>query len=206
MESKDDELLAGFHQTISEQLNSRLSESPKFFALLVVVSTGYGYVLSYPSLCKQGFLVMIATILSYVAVLWASWYLAALGYAFRFLQNSQRCIEHKLGWAIYTPGQESKKQVEEAGVPPSKPFRNPFWLLPGIYHAHAIGLCVFLAIICAVGSYKSLYYAPTCCVVLSGTIAFVVGIVLTLWINVHYVVKYRDKRWQDPKKFDPKPP
>jgi hypothetical protein len=37
--------LAGFHKTISEQLNARLAESPRFFWALVVVSTGYGYVL-----------------------------------------------------------------------------------------------------------------------------------------------------------------
>jgi hypothetical protein len=43
---KEKELLAQFHHTISEQLDSRLSESPKFFGLLVIVSTGYGYVLS----------------------------------------------------------------------------------------------------------------------------------------------------------------
>jgi hypothetical protein len=43
MEDKEKELLAQFHQTISEQLNARLSESPKCFGLLIVVSTGYGY-------------------------------------------------------------------------------------------------------------------------------------------------------------------
>ncbi len=42
--SKRDEL-ATFHQTISKQLNARLEESPRFFWALVVVSTGYGYVL-----------------------------------------------------------------------------------------------------------------------------------------------------------------
>src|SRR5260370_28970020 len=39
------ERLAGFHQTISEQLNARLAESPRFFWVLVAVSAAYGYVL-----------------------------------------------------------------------------------------------------------------------------------------------------------------
>ena len=75
MDDKDKELLAQFHHTISEQLNARLSESPKFFGLLVLVSTGYGYVLSEPKLCK---LIPLATGLSLAATVWASWYLAAL--------------------------------------------------------------------------------------------------------------------------------
>lgn len=199
----DEELLAGFHHTISEQLNSRLSESPKFFGLLVVVSTGYGYVLSNPSLCQQKFLVLFATILSYMSVLWASWYLAALGYAFRFLQNCQHCIEHKLGWAIYTPGRTDGKGT---GTPPPSTIRNAFWLLPGIYHAHAFGLCVFLALICAVGSYKSLGCVPTCCAVLCGLMVFIAGITFTVCINMHYVRKFGEKRWQDPKAFDLKKP
>lgn len=83
-----DKLLAEFHHTISEQLNARLSESPKFFGLLIVVSTAYGYVLSKPELSAQKELFVLASLLSYVAVLWASWYLAALGYAFsRLLKN-----------------------------------------------------------------------------------------------------------------------
>ena len=73
MNDKEQELLAQFHHTISEQLNSRLSESPKFFGLLVVVSTGYGYVLSSPLLYKQKEVFLLASLLSYAAVLWASW-------------------------------------------------------------------------------------------------------------------------------------
>ena len=46
---------------------------------------------------------VIASLLSYVAVLWASWYLAALGYAFRYLQYGQHCIEQALGWDAYVP-------------------------------------------------------------------------------------------------------
>jgi hypothetical protein len=69
MNDKEQELLAQFHHPISEQLNSRLSESPKFFGLLVVVSTGYGYVLSSPLLYKQKEVFFLASLLSYAAVL-----------------------------------------------------------------------------------------------------------------------------------------
>ena len=76
MSEKDKELLAAFHHTISEQLNSRLSESPQFFGLLVVVATGYGYALARPELHLK----TLATALAMAATLWAGWYLAALGY------------------------------------------------------------------------------------------------------------------------------
>ncbi len=198
MGDKDKELLAGFHQTISEQLNSRLSESPKFFALLVVVATGYGYVLSQPSLKK---LFLPATLLAFAATLWASWYLAALGYAFRFLQNSQHCIEHELGWAKFTPS-----SLGAAGQPPqrAKSISDVFWLLPGIYHAHAAGLCALLAIICVAGCRSAWDCWPHCCIIAAGVVAFLGGIVLILAANVHYVHKYGDHRWQNPAAFDPK--
>ena len=205
MENKDDrDRLAEFHHTISEQLNSRLSESPQFFGLLIVVATGYGYALVH----GRPKLVLLATGLSYVAVLWASWYLAALGYAFRFLQNTQHCIEHELEWAKYTPGSDKEEKEEDGGKPPASEILPPdaFWLLPGIYHAHAFGLCALIAIICGVGSYKSLCYMPTCCAVACCIAAFVAGIAFTFLINGHYVRKFRDKRWQDPKNFDPKKP
>jgi len=138
MNEKDKELLAGFHHTISEQLNSRLSESPKFFGLLVVVSTGYGYVLSNHELCN---LLLPATLLALAATLWASWYLAALGYAFRFLQSGQHRIEQELNWSKYV----------RASGNPSESRWNPFWLLPGIYHAHAAGLSFFFVLLCFIG-------------------------------------------------------
>jgi hypothetical protein len=97
MTADEKQLLAQFHHTISEQLNARLSESLKFFGLLIIVSTGYGYVLSKRELDE---LFVPASLLAYGAVLCASWYLAALGYAFRFLQNSQHMIEHALGWTL----------------------------------------------------------------------------------------------------------
>src|SRR5712691_9575156 len=97
----DQKQLADFHRTISEQLNSRLEESPRFFWALVAISTAYGYSLwgemSDPSAQAETHIVV------HLAILWASWYLAALGYAFRFLQNTQHCIEHALGWDHYTP-------------------------------------------------------------------------------------------------------
>lgn len=133
--------LAGFHQTISEQLNARLEESPRFFWALVTISTGYGYVLwsvaTAPDTAKpdRHAVATLASILAYLAVLWASWYLAALGYAFRFLQNSQHCIERALGWYDYAPE-------------PREP-RGIFGLLPSIYQAHAFGLCAFLLVLCA---------------------------------------------------------
>jgi len=197
MNDKDKELLAQFHHTISEQLNSRLSESPRFFGLLVVVATGYGYVLSRSDLSKLFF---PATILALLATLWASWYLAALGYAFRFLQNSQHCIERQLGWSIFTPEAD-----QDTGKPPQpvKSISDVFWLLPGIYHAHAFGLCAFLVVICLAGCHASWARWPHCRIVTCGLLVFVFSIALIFWINLHYVQKFRDKRRQDPKKFHP---
>jgi hypothetical protein len=193
-------LLAQFHQTTSEQLNARLSESPKFFGLLIIVSTGYGYVLSNEKLRCDGTLLIAASFLSYAAVLWAIWYLAALGYAFRFLQNIQHCIEHKLGWHNYTPGPENKRRT---GQPPKprETFMDRFWLLPGIYHAHAAGLAVFLLIICCVFPFRAwAIWTPSwersIVVVISG-LAFIAGLALTCSANAHYVDKYAAK-WTDP--------
>lgn len=202
VENKDQ--LAQFHQTISEQLNARLSESPKFFGLLVVVSTAYGYVLTEaPGLFLAGSLLALAT------TLWASWYLAALGYAFRFLQNCQHCIEHKLGWAAYTPGRSQNGKAgskRQSGRPPEriKNLSDVFWLLPGIYHAHAAGLCAFAGIICVASCRVSWCWWPQyrCWIVTTGSITFFACLVLVLVFNVHYVRKYRDETWQDPAAYD----
>lgn len=171
---KEKELLAQFHHTISEQLNSRLSESPKFFGLLVVVSTGYGYVLSDPKLHQ---FIPLATALSLAATLWASWYLAALGYAFRFLQNIQHRIERALSW--------SPQYALESGEPP-RSLWNPlrwFWLLPGIYHAHAAGLCFLFVLVCltGIGGRK-------------GTAASIVGVSAIALVNLCYLKKFEGKR------------
>ena len=174
MDNKEKELLAQFHHKISEQLNARLSESPRFFGLLVIVSTGYGYVLSKPELSR---FVSLATLLSLAATLWASWYLAALGYAFRFLQNAEHRIEHALEW--------SPKYVPDSGDPP-KSLTNPlawFWLLPGIYHAHAAGLSLFFVLVCATG--------------IAGCKRFAVaigGVSVMALMNLYYLKKFNGKR------------
>jgi hypothetical protein len=125
--------LAAFHHTVSEQLNARLVESPRFFWALVAVSAGYGYVLTSP-LADRPLIFNLTASLAYIAILWASWYLAALGYAFRFLQNAQHCIERALKWNHYAP---------TPGEPPDG-LCHTLWLLPSIYHAHAGGLIAFL--------------------------------------------------------------
>jgi hypothetical protein len=167
MDDKNKELLAGFHHTISEQLDSRLSESPKFFGLLVVVSTGYGYVLSNPCLSN---LLLPTTLLALAATFWATWYLAALGYAFRFLQSGQHRIEQELGWTQYT---------RVSGKPPEG-YWNPFWLLPGIYHAHAAGLSAFFTLICFIGLHGQWRWI--------GSMAGVFSVVLT---NLCYLIKFK---------------
>ena len=189
--------LADFHHTISEQLNSRLAESPRFFWGLIVVSTGYGYVLwgvaNNPVSTKPELrtVLIIASLLSYVAVLWASCYLAALGYAFRYLQNVQHCIEHALGWNIYGP--------DRGQMSPGEPCRcsDIFWLLPGIYHAHAYGLLVLLAIIILAFCSHSIQWWGSCSALLIGFISLVIGVGFIICVNVHYVRKYRKKR-KDP--------
>jgi hypothetical protein len=175
---KEKELLAEFHHTISEQLNSRLSESPKFFALLVVISTGYGFVLSDS---KFRNLTTPALVLALAATLWASWYLAALGYAFRFLQTCQHHIEKELGW--------NPKYVLSAGNPP-RSYWNPlgwFWLLPGIYHAHAAGLGAFFVIVCFTGLLGYCRWL----------VSFI-GVFLIASVNILYLVKFKRKKLASP--------
>jgi hypothetical protein len=186
-----EELLAQYHHTISEQLNSRLSESPKFFGLLIIVSTGYGYVLSNHNLSCNKELFMLASLLSYATVLWAGWYLAALGYSFRFLQNCQHCMGHALKWRTFGPRTDEKERTKF-------PFAA-FWLLPSIYHPHACGLFVFLAAICGVFYFHvrrywgwSWGYA-----LLVGMIFFLIGAGLMYQANRVYKIKYY-KRRRDP--------
>lgn len=174
-------LLAGYHHTISEQLDSRLSESPKFFALLVVVASGYGYVLANPKgdaqLCPDGPLFALATWLSLAVIAWANWYLAALGYAFRFLQNIQHRTEHALNWSRYAP---------DSGKPPDDLWRKPwewFWLLPSIYHPHAIGLAFALGCVCWLGFYGAERY-----------IVLIVGIVGGFGFHLYYLTKFKQRR------------
>ena len=188
--------LAIYHQTISQQLNARLEESPRFFWALVVVSTGYGYVLwdvtrgSKPTQPELPVIFIIASLLSFFAVLWASWYLAALGYAFRYLQNIQHCIEHRLGWNIYGP---------EGSSPPTNIRRcsDIFWLLPGIYHAHKCGLVLFLVIIISAFSLYSSRLWGVCCSLLLGFASLFTGIGFIIYINWHYLRKFKKHR-KDP--------
>jgi hypothetical protein len=191
MDAKD--RLVEFHRIISDQLDARLAESPRFFWALVVVSTGYGYVLwnemSDPAQALSGrhVVVKLASILAYFTILWASWYLAALGYAFRFLQNCQHCIERALGWDHYAP---------EQSVPPATVarFRDSFWLLPGIYHGHVFGLCLFLVIVLIASAFR---WWPNCFAIFLHFIFLVLGLVFIHRINVHYVRRFRARR-KDP--------
>lgn len=196
-EQEEKELLAQFHHTISEQLNARLSESPKFFGLLIIVSTGYGYVLSSAQLEQHRGLFALASLLAYASVLWASWYLAALGYAFRFLQNIQHCIERKMGWDVYTPDPTVKPPCSE------KSFSSTFWLLPGIYHAHAAGLGVLLVVICLAFEWYAWNlwhdYWQRCLVTYVGLSFLLVGLACIYGWNRHYLKKFCKKR-RDPKK------
>ena len=199
-------LLAGFHKTISEQLNARLAESPRFFWALVVVSTGYGYVLwnvaiKNPEQAEPGLCMMlgIASLLSYVAVLWACWYLAALGYAFRYLQHGQHRIEQFLGWDAH---------VFPYGKPPTRIRRcsDIFWLLPGIYHAHVGGFVAFLAIIVIAFSYYGRQWWGSSSAICIGFILFLMGVIFIICVNLHYVWKY-EEMWEKARKevTDPTP-
>ena len=194
------EQLAGFHKTISEQLNARLAESPRFFWALVVVSTGYGYVLWNVATKPVGpglrTMLIIASLLSYVAVIWASWYLAALGYAFRYLQNVQHSIERDLGWDAYGPPR---------GNPPASNCwcSGIFWLLPSIYHAHVFGLVALLAIIIAAFCCYSTQWWGSYSVLLIGfsIISLGIGGVFIIGINKYYLWKFRKKR-KNPESVD----
>jgi hypothetical protein len=190
------ERLADFHRTISEQLNARLEESPRFFWALVAISTAYGYALwgekSDPSaLAQRQIVVRLTAILAYLATLWASWYLAALGYAFRFLQNTQHCIECALGWDQYAP----------QNAPPPKPARlvDSFWLLPGIYHPHALGLCVFLTLVTFTSMWK--WHSDTC-VISTHIVLWLGGLLSIVSIHRYYLKKFTKKR-RDPSTVEP---
>jgi hypothetical protein len=186
VDRKTRELSPQFHHTISEQLNSRLSESPRFFALLVVVSTGYGYVLLGDKLAEHIALFVLVSLLAYASVLWAIWYLAALGYAFRFLQSTQHRIETDLGWDKYTP--------RNSGDPPERirKLSDAFWLLPGIYHAHAAGLSAFLLLICGAYWWYGRQVLPHSFAI--SVTAAACGLVLLFSSNLHYLRRFRQKR------------
>lgn len=182
------EKLADFHRTISEQLNARLEESPRFFWALLAISTAYGYALwgenSDPSaLHQRQIVVRLVGVLAYLATLWASWYLAALGYAFRFLQNTQHCIERALGWDKYAP---------HNNLPPKAPrWLDSFWLLPGIYHPHAVGLGVFLTLIAFTSVWR---WHPNTCVISTQVILLLAGIIFMVSIHRYYLKKFSGRQ------------
>ncbi len=127
---------------------------------------------------------IISSLLAYGTGLWSHWYLAALGYAFRFLQNSQHRIEEKLQWDRYRP--------EETGDPPDRitSVSSLFWLLPGIYHAHLFGLCAYLIIVIAA---FWAYYPDRWVANLIAILAATVGFLSVWWIHYHYMTKFRRK-------------
>lgn len=201
MDEGDKKRLAGFHHTVSEQLNARLSESPKFFGLLVAIATGYGYVLMAQP--DKGELFLLVSVVSWASVLWAMWYLAALGYAFRFLQNIQHCVEYQLGWnPQFVPKPEHGRHTGSPPWPTKTPI-DCFWLLPGIYHAHAGGLFVLLAIVCAeMGVYGHRHLSwCLCSAVAIPLVTGAIGTTWFFWISRHYLRKFAEK-YRDPQKDD----
>lgn len=180
--------LASFHATMAEQLNSRLSESHRFFGVLVLALTAYGYVIWGWKPETGRFLLALVSVISYLVVFWALWYLAALGYAFRFLQFSMHQTETALGWRNYglDSGQVAKGLFRWC------------WLLPGIYHAHLFGLLVVMVIVCSVfalkwwhtlGAFGHSYFEA----IASSVIGVVAAGVWAVLINLHYVNKYEAK-------------
>ncbi|MGI0014180.1 MAG: hypothetical protein ACREBU_12175 [Nitrososphaera sp.] len=173
---------------MADQLNSRLSESHRFFGVLVLVLTAYGYAIWGWKPETGRFLLAIVSAISYLVVVWALWYLAALGYAFRFLQFSMHQTETALGWRDY--GLESGQVT--------KGLFRWCWLYPGIYHAHLFGLLVVMVIVCSVFGFKwwhtlGAFERPYFEAIASSIIGVVVGGVWAVLINLHYVNKYEAK-------------
>ncbi|MEQ1845957.1 MAG: hypothetical protein ABL983_10345 [Nitrospira sp.] len=194
--------LTTYHATIAEQLDSRMAESPKFFGVVVVALTAYAYAIWHwvpnkdgSTLVEQGFMLGIVSMLAYLVVLWAVSYLAALSYAFRFLQYSMHKAEDELGWKGF--------RLSDAERMHYGCVTDSFRLLPGIYHAHLAGLFFVMIFICFVFSHKWAYYCREAgerigCLgesrdwvypgvfLLFGTFWFV-------FVNRHYMLKYVSK-------------
>ena len=157
-----------------------------------MASTAYAFVLWNFDLSAGGFnpntkgpVFLLVSLVAYGAGLWSHWYLAALGYAFRFLQNTQHRIEEALEWDLYRP--------RETGNPPDRINTLPrlIWLLPGIYHAHFFGLCIFVATI--IGSFW--WRWPNKHTVYNWVIGAIVISVLTIWwVNYHHLTKFKRKQ------------
>ena|SRR2546422_7585165 len=191
MDSKsNNEALGLFHQTISEQLNARLSEAPRFFWGVILSVTAYAYVLWWYGGEKQTpdrfyYVFMLVSAVAYLSILWVTSYLAALGYAFRYLQNAQHRIEDVLGWEIYRP--------QTTGIPPEtiRSLGDLFWLLPGIYHAHLYGL-LFLSVVLHVVFVSIIPDKHGATLIAIATSTFETAWVF--WWNYHYLRKFRQRR------------
>jgi hypothetical protein len=187
--------LTSYYQTISEQLNARLSESPRFFGVVVIASTAYGYVIwnwkTIQNVDLGQLLLALASFVFYITLLWAIWYLLALGYAFRYLQFSQHRIEDALGWDKY--------RSKDTGKPPKKikSLKDLFWMLPGIYHAHLGGLIAIAVVLC--GVFWNQW--PDRCVGREVFFGFLmIAFLFTWWAGFHYIDKIRkvhDSQKQD---------
>jgi hypothetical protein len=127
-------------------------------------------------------------LVAYAAVLWSVWYLAALGYAFRYLQNAQHRIEDDLGWQIY--------RNRTTGIPPSDDgfIAQTFWLLPGIYHAHAAGLTILLCLVVAAFGWRWFWLQNWCVAILFSISGGVASVAIVFVINRRYFLRFRDKR------------
>lgn len=187
--------LAGFHKVISEQLNARLAESPRFFAALVVTSTAYGFVLWKYSEVGKG-LFLIASFVAYASVIWSVWYLAALGYAFRYLQNSQHRIEDDLGWSLYRNRTTGIPQDDDGFV------AQTFWLLPGIYHAHAAGLTILLCTITGAFAWRWFWSNNPCGAILTAVLGAGLSVMVVFAINRFYFFRFKAKRLRTRWEFD----
>ena len=127
---------------------------------------------------------MLVSGVAYFSILWVVTYLAALGYAFRYLQNSQHRIEDVLGWEIFRP--------ETTGIPPQniRSIGDLFWLMPGIYHAHLYGL-LFLSLVLHAVFIAIIPDVRAATIVAITTLLF--EIIWALVWNYHYLRKFRQR-------------
>lgn len=187
--------LTSFHGTMAEQLDARLSESHKFLGVLVLAITAYAYVIWYWELSRGRFVLLLVSAISYLVTIWAIWYLAALGYAFRFLQYSMHQAEKTLGW-------------EKLGLPSGtvgQGLPRVIWLHPGIYQAHLFGVVSLMLLVCVTLAFKWWHipeFVPDVLLnkhtesIILGVVGLVGGLSFTVGINLFYVSKYEKKTKQ----------
>src|SRR5271166_2945791 len=94
------------------------------------------------------------------------------------------------------PGPENGRVT---GEPPqcTETLVDKFWLLPGIYHAHAAGLAVFLVLICAAFCSRSWSYWPSdgmrcLTIAVSFTMAWL-GLYSISQMNLYYLIYRKNK-------------